>query len=298
MNHTINECPICQGTSFEKYLDCKDFTVTGETFHLKKCTSCNFVFTNPIPDEASIGKYYQSENYISHSNTSKGIINKLYHLVRTITIKQKLKLVTTLNKRKGSLLDIGCGTGYFLKECKTAGWKIAGTEPDDQTRQAAITNTGIQIDSSIFSLSGKYDIITMWHVLEHIHRLNENIDHIKNLLNKDGKLVIALPNCNSYDAKHYKEYWAAFDVPRHLYHFNENSINILMEKHGYKLIKTVGMKFDSFYISMISEGYIQTERRKKTKITGLIKAFYVGLLSNIKASKNYSSNIYIFEKLT
>jgi 2-polyprenyl-3-methyl-5-hydroxy-6-metoxy-1,4-benzoquinol methylase len=288
----IKTCPICNSLTFNKLLSCKDNTVSSEYFTLVQCGSCHFVFTNPVPDESEIIKYYKSDEYISHSDTKKGLMNMAYHQVRKITLKNKLQLINDLASNKGQLLDVGCGTGYFLKSCKEDGWKVEGTEPDPDARKIAEGLTKSEISETIFSKNNyqSYDIITLWHVLEHVHKLNECMERISNLLKENGKLIIAVPNCESYDAKIYKENWAAYDVPRHLYHFTAETMNRLLNKHKFTLVRKEPMKFDAFYVSMMSEKY-----RKGSTIKGVLNGF----MSNLKAEKekNYSSLIYIAEKI-
>ena len=287
-------CPVCSGTEFGKHLTVKDHSISGETFNISVCKNCEFKFTNPIPSEETIGKYYQSDDYISHSDTNKGIINKLYHLVRKQSLKSKINLINkSTNQQKGTILDIGCGTGYFLQACKENGWKIEGMEPDSTARTLAEKNTGQTIHKDLLSINeeGKYDLITLWHVLEHVHKLNESIQHIHKLLKPNGVLIIAVPNCLSYDSITYNDYWAAYDVPRHLYHFTQSDMDKLLNKHKFSRTETKPMIFDSFYVSMLSDKY-------KYGKTNYFRAFLTGLKSNLKASKtnNYSSLIYIFKK--
>lgn len=286
-------CPVCKHQHFTKALVCKDFTVSKEDFELVDCQKCGFRFTNPRPEADKIGRYYQSEEYISHSDTNKGLISKVYRSVRQITLRSKLKLVTEINGGKtGSLLDIGCGTGYFLQTCQQAGWKISGVEPDAGARALAQqqTNSTIESDFLAANYNEKFDVITLWHVLEHIHRLDENIAKLKTLIGTTGKLVIAVPNHASGDAQHYQEYWAAYDVPRHLYHFTPQTMQTLAEKNGMKILRKEGMKFDSFYVAMLSEKY-------KTGSNNYLSAMSTGLQSNQKADSTglYSSVIYILQ---
>jgi len=289
----VDVCPICGNTETEQFIDCLDYSVSKEHFHLVRCKNCTFTFTNPRPDEAHISKYYQSPEYISHSDTSKGLINKVYHLVRQKTLADKLKLINNIHL-KGKLLDIGCGTGAFLEICKKNGWKVKGTEPDNGARHIAQKKIENIIEADILQAyeNEKFDVITMWHVLEHIHILHATIEKIYRLLSNTGKLIIAVPNINSYDAKYFKEYWAAYDTPRHLYHFNQRTLELLMNKHGIKLDMIVPMKYDAYYISLIST-------KKKYNKINFVEGITQGLKSNSWAQKNgnnYSSLTYIFSK--
>jgi 2-polyprenyl-3-methyl-5-hydroxy-6-metoxy-1,4-benzoquinol methylase len=290
----LKNCPICENNKLNHYLTCQDYTVSQEKFDLEQCDTCGFVFTNARPEEENIGRYYQSENYISHSNTNKGIVSKIYQAVRIYTLQSKVKLIEDYQPQKGLILDIGCGTGMFLEVCQKNGWKISGIEPDNGARTLAEQQTNIKIEDTILGSFGgqTFDVITMWHVLEHIHKLNETVAYLNQKLNTTGTLIIAVPNYKSVDANQYKEHWAAYDVPRHLYHFSKESITALMQKYGFELLDTKPMLFDSTYVSMLSTKY-------KYGKTSYIEAFGNGLLSNIKASlgsKDYSSLIYVFKK--
>ena len=290
----VSSCPICECNSFEDFITCKDHTVSGEIFKVVNCKSCGFKFTNPRPDSDRIGDYYKSEDYISHSNTNKGIISKLYHLVRNYTLRKKEALVSNYVSR-GTILDFGCGTGMFLKTCQVKGWKCYGLEPDQGARKIA-EETGLKIVEEIKEASriiadAKLDAVTLWHVLEHVVDLESTIRFFQSILKPTGVLIIAVPNYTSVDAKQYKEYWAAYDLPRHLYHFEIGSIIKLLSGHGFKLVECKPMKFDSFYVSMLSEKY-------KHGSIKYFSAFINGLLSNLKAKepKDYSSVIYVFKQ--
>lgn len=290
---TIDKCLVCGSDSFEPFLVCKDYTVSQENFNIVSCKSCGFKFTNPRPENSVIGDYYKAEEYVSHSNTTKGVVNKLYHSVRNYTLKQKLKLISSYVSR-GTMLDYGCGTGMFLNVCKNDGWETYGMEPDDNARKMSIEK-GLDVFSDKDKVSDriadkKFNAITLWHVLEHVTDMEATLSFFKSKLNDDGVLIIAVPNHVSYDAQYYKEFWAAYDVPRHLHHFDINSMTSLVEKAGFKFKESMPMKFDSFYVSMLSEKY-------KTGSVNLVKAFLVGLTSNFKAKNthSYSSTIYIFK---
>lgn len=282
-------CPLCGQTEFENHLLCEDYTVSHEKFQIVSCKSCEFKFTNPIPKLSDLGNYYKSENYISHSNTKKGLISKLYHLVRNYTLKQKLNLVSSYVSR-GTILDYGCGTGMFLNVCQKNGWQTLGFEPDEDARKIAV-EMGIKIVLDKAEINQSFNAITLWHVLEHVSDLNETLSFFNQHLDKGGVLIIAVPNHTSYDAGYYKEFWAAYDAPRHLYHFEKKSMESLLSKFGFSLVQTKPMKFDSFYVSLLSEKY---EHGK----TNYFSAFWTGLKSNLLAKKaeNYSSVIYIFKK--
>lgn len=291
--HTYTNCPVCKSQTFSPFLSCKDYTVSMETFNIVSCTTCQFKFTNPIPDLDALGNYYKSEDYISHSNTKKGLISQLYHLVRSYTLKGKLNLVSK-HVQKGSILDYGCGTGMFLKQCDDSGWKTYGMEPDSGARSIA-NSFALKVKENKADLIAsfpeiKFNAITLWHVLEHVTDLDETISYFKERLATNGVLIIAVPNYTSYDAAHYKEHWAAYDVPRHLYHFDMESMSRLLNDRGFQLAETKPMKFDSFYVSMLSEKY------QSGKIN-YFRAFLTGLKSNLKAKKasNYSSVIYVFK---
>lgn len=292
----FTQCPVCGSTVMAKFLTAKDYTVSGEEFEIFQCNSCSLRFTQDPPDAASIGSYYKSEEYISHTDTSKGLINKLYRLVRKKALKQKRRVVEKETRIKhGSLLDAGSGTGSFAAEMKNAGWQVTGLEPDADARRVAEEVNGIKLlhADELFNLSpGSYDAITLWHVLEHVHELSAYLKQFKILLKENGKLFIAVPNYTSMDATVYKQYWAGYDTPRHLYHFSPQSMQKLMDKEGLQVIGTKPMWYDSFYVSLLSSKY-------KYGKTNWPAALWTGLRSNIKAigkNEKCSSLIYIVSK--
>lgn len=286
---TLTECPVCKSGNFQSFLTCKDHTVSQELFNIVECSKCGFRFTNPIPDSDKLGDYYKAEAYVSHTSSGKGLINFLYLKVRKYTLKQKVKWISKHTKGK-DLLDVGCGTGHFSQAIKAAGFNVTGIEPDPDARQFAIDKNGVDAldKKEFYSLNKQFDAITLWHVLEHLSELNKDIEYLNKWLKTDGTLFIAVPNCNSFDARLYKELWAGYDVPRHLYHFTEPVIKSLFEKHGFRLAEVLPQKFDAYYVSMLSE---------KHKKGNLIRGFWNGFRSNLKAGKfGYSSQVYVFKK--
>lgn len=289
-------CPLCNDHSIRFDFSAIDHTVSGETYEVWRCNNCQGLFTQDVPEEDQIGKYYNSEDYISHSDTKEGWINAAYHQVRNITLNNKKSLIEKeTGIAAGTLLDVGCGTGAFLNKMNKGGWKVAGVEPDPGARETAADQYGLQISPS-GNLSNlppaHYDAITLWHVLEHVHDIHGYLQQLVRLLKPDGKLFIAVPNYTSADARQYKETWAAFDVPRHLYHFSPHSMNILLSRHGLKIRKMKPMWFDSFYVSMLSE-------KNSHRDGNILSAFAAGLKSNINALTNStqcSSLIYIASK--
>jgi len=286
-------CPNCGDTQIFKVLSVKDHTVSDEEFEIWECTNCTIRFTQNVPDQENIGKYYQSENYISHSDTSKGFINNLYHKVRKRTLLEKKKLIKkATGKQTGNILDVGAGTGAFLNTMKNAGWRCTGIEPDQTAREKALELYGIHLQESehIYSLpSESFDAITLWHVLEHVHELHNYVEKLKDSLSSNGKLFIAVPNYTSGDEKIYDEFWAAYDVPRHLYHFSPKAMETLLNTHGLKVEKIKPMWYDSVYVSMLSEKY-------KTGDSHPVRAFINGMISNVEAvadKTKCSSLIYI-----
>lgn len=290
-------CPVCSSDRIANVFPVKDHTVSGSLFEVMECGHCTLRFTQDVPTQEHIGAFYKSDEYISHTNTSKGLVNNLYQRVRNVTMKQKtalLKKYTGL--QKGTLLDVGCGTGNFLHAMQTQGWNVTGLEPDADARDLANRLHGLKVLPSheIFGLRpDSFNAITMWHVLEHVHQLHEYVGQLKNLLTPAGKLFIAVPNYTSRDAKTYGKFWAAYDVPRHLYHFSPQSVEVLMKQHGLKVIKFLPMWFDSFYVGLLSSKY-------KSGATKFVSAGLHGLSSNINAVGNVkecSSVIYVIEKI-
>ena len=296
---TLRECPSCNNSDFTKQLSCTDFTYSKQLFHIVSCNSCGLYFTNPRPDEKSIGVFYDNPEYVSHTDTNKGLLFRLYGIVKSYTLGQKRKLLERLSIDK-KVLDYGAGSGDFSNELASNGWKVSSFEPDSNARQLIQEkNASIELIDSLDTLNdGSKSVIALWHVLEHVHRLKETIQHFNRILTDDGKLIIAVPNHTSYDAKFYWKNWAAYDVPRHLYHFNPSTIETLMQSQGFKLLDIRPMWFDSYYVSLLSEKNSSNGGILKSVI-GWGRAFFIGSISNILAlgsTKKCSSVTYIFEK--
>lgn len=290
----LHTCPLCGSDALESAMECKDYYASGETYVLEKCSKCGFLFTQNVPDETEIGRYYETPAYISHSDTRKGLTNSLYHIVRKYMLKRKRLLVEKISGRtNGNLLDYGTGTGYFAQTMKEAGWHVTAIEKSEQARKTALDNFGLQVDSEqTFSQlqPGTFHVITLWHVLEHLQNLNEMWEQLRRLLTSDGHLVVAVPNCQSSDAGYYGNMWAAYDVPRHLWHFSPETMRQFAEKHGFRLIRTLPMPFDAFYVSILSEKYRQTA-------LPFIKGMCSGLRAWLRACRQpdkSSSLIYVF----
>lgn len=291
---------MSQKTDFFKnlkpYLNCKDHTVSGEDYRVMFNEEYHMLVTKPVPKNLS--NYYKSKDYISHTDSKKTFFDKTYQVVKSITLKRKLRLINeslriqnSMSRPESNILDVGAGTGEFLKVCKNNSWNVFGTEPNNNARNIA-AKKGIILKEDISKFSNqKFEIITLWHVLEHVENLSEYISNLNQMLSSFGRLIIAVPNFKSEDAKHYKEFWAAYDVPRHLWHFSQQSIHRLFTAENMLVEKTIPMIFDSYYVSLLSEKY-------KNGKTNVMSALYRGFISNCKArtSSEYSSLIYVIKK--
>jgi 2-polyprenyl-3-methyl-5-hydroxy-6-metoxy-1,4-benzoquinol methylase len=290
--HEVNVCPACDSTSWKSVFDVTDHSISHETFKLIQCTGCGLIATSPRPDEDTLGDYYKSEKYISHSGTSKGFVNALYLQARNYALGWKHQIINKLYDKK-TILDFGCGTGEFLQHVQQKGWTVSGMEPSDMARAKAEKLIGKPIFTSEEAITGQHAIVSLWHVLEHIPNPDQTITKLKSAMSESAALIIAVPNCPSHDASYYGEYWAGYDVPRHLWHFNRKAMVLFLRKHGLTVKQILPMKLDAYYVSMLSEKY-----KNSGSLAALMKGTWRGLRSNMVASKTgeYSSLIYIATK--
>lgn len=274
----------------QPFLTVQDHSVSQEIFNLYYDSNLDMLVTHPQPSLDQLGKYYESDDYISHTDSKRSPFEKAYHVVKGIALKNKLNLINFEQKSKGAILDIGAGTGDFLAVAKQNGWSTTGIEPSAKAKSIAISKGISFVENTTDLANHSFDVITMWHVLEHVTDLDFQIKELKRLLKPTGTLIVAVPNFKSFDAKHYGKFWAAYDVPIHFWHFSKKAIELLFANENMKLKKVLPMKFDSFYVSLLSEKY-------KNGKMNFIKAFFVGLQSNLKAasSKEYSSHIYVLK---
>ncbi|WP_026950845.1 methyltransferase domain-containing protein [Algoriphagus mannitolivorans] len=294
MSERLTKCPLCKSGHFLNHQELIDHAVTKESFVICKCTQCQLLFTNPRPEETEIARYYEFPEYFSHNDQSSSLTQFIYNLARKQNIKKKINLIESY-KNSGRWLDYGCGTGELLSAAKNRSWKVTGIEPNEKARGLANAKLENKVFQSIEEIreTKKFDVITLFHVIEHIHSLRKTIKSLLKHLKPDGYIIIAVPNPESWDALKYGPFWAGWDVPRHLYHFNKTCIKGLEELFTMKLIDEKPMKMDSFYVSLLSEGY-----QNQKSLGNFLKGFTSGMRSNIEAKKtnNYSSNIFIFQK--
>jgi len=293
MAEKLLKCPVCGEARFTEFLNVTDYFLSREQFAIQKCCSCGFRFLNPRPEKAAIGRYYQSEDYISHDAKRGDLVSRIYRMARVVSIKRKLSIVKRYI-HSGKILDIGCGTGEFLKYCSSKGFEISGFEPNEKAKAFAQEKNNVPMIQGLEESKKnhlEYNCITMWHVLEHVHDLNETLALIRGILNSNGVFIVAVPNSNSWDAQKYGKFWAAYDVPRHLYHFTETTLEKLISFHGFEVQKVFPQKLDAYYVSMLSEKY-------KNGKSNLLKALFVGFWSNWLATgkkRGYSSQIFVLK---
>ena len=288
-----NKCPWCESEKAQINLWLKDEFLTKEDFHICECLNCGLLYTMPRPDKEKIGAYYKSEAYYSHQENKKGFIPKVYERVKSINLKYKYRLATS-GMQSGKLLDIGCGVGDFLHTAEMHGWECIGVEPSEDAKtiaQKRMKGTIITSEELESFSDGAFDVITMWHVLEHVDDLRWQVAQLQRLVKPSGRVVIAVPNYKSYDGQYYKEHWAAYDVPRHLNHFHRITLSKIFKTSGLELVKMDKLKWDAYYISYLSEQY-------RHHSLPLVRGLYRGFISNCKARRSgeWSSLVYVFER--
>jgi predicted SAM-dependent methyltransferase len=291
----VKNCPICGHTKRKEVFKGPYFRGNQELFSVKACASCGFWFTSPRPKEGEeLNKYYATEDYVSHTEQSSSLIDKVYLAVRKKALRDKLKILNQQQPGKGEHLDYGAGTGAFVETAQKNGWQSKGVEPSTVARQQAEKKKVTLFepsDEKHFAKNNSYAGITLWHVLEHLPNLNARMGDFYKWLQPNGSLIIAVPNRESLDAQKYGAQWAALDLPLHFYHFSKKDMASLAKKHGFAVTQISNMPFDSFYVSILSE-----------KIKGknnLAAAFATGLRSNWLGAKakNMSSLIYVLTKV-
>lgn len=291
----LSNCPVCNGNKFAHYLSAEDYTVSHETFELQLCTDCRFVMTNPRPEDNALASYYESPAYISHNNRGATLLDQLYKISRYFTLRWKHRIVQKNSSTPvTSILDFGCGTGAFLQVCKKHNIAITGIEPAERPRAQALLHTGGPILADLSQLTAHFDAITAWHVMEHVSDIHETLRTLKARLAPQGTLFIAVPNHMSYDANSYRQYWAGYDVPRHLWHFTQQTLQRTIAQHQLNLVRTIPMKLDAYYVSLLSEKY----RSQQHPITAIRRGLVTAWKSNrsARSTGEYSSLIYIIRK--
>ena len=288
----MKTCPWCGCTDITPYIKLKDYFLSGENFDVVECSRCHLLFTDPRPHGEEASKYYKSENYLSHQENTKGFIPRVYEFVKSYNLKNKANMASQ-DLSAGKVLDIGCGVGDFLLSMQRLGWSVMGIEPSPEARHIADKRLGFEpLTPDDYELlpDHSFDLITLWHVLEHVDDLHNQVSQLQRLLKPGGRLLLALPNFKSFDAFYYQQYWAAWDVPRHLNHFYPGSIHSIFDTTPFKLIDIQKLRWDAYYISYLSETY-------KHHTFPLIRGAFVGLRSNIKARRSgmYSSLVYRFK---
>ena len=252
----------------------KDHFLTQEIFEIKETETKGIYRTSPVPE--NLDKYYDSSDYISHHQDSGSLKEKLYKFLQGFNLKYKKNILTKELTAKDKVLDYGCGAGEFLKFIEND-FQTYGFEPNESARNYASQKLSKTIILNNLDLieNESLDAITLWHVFEHIDNQEDILQIFHNKLKTNGLLIIAVPNPTSFDAQHYKEFWAAYDVPRHIYHITKAGMEKLMNTDKWKIKKIKPLLLDSFYISMLSEKY------KKSSLFW-IKGLVFGTISNFK----------------
>ena len=289
-----NKCPWCGSNKAQINLWLKDEFLTKKDFHICECLNCGLLYTMPRPSKEKIGAYYKSDEYYSHQENKKGFVPRLYEAIKKINLKHKFRLASR-DLPVGKLLDIGCGVGDFLHVAENKGWQCTGVEPSEEAREIARQRIkgDLLYSEDLEQLPDQsFDLITMWHVLEHVDDLKWQVAQLQRLIKPNGRIVIAVPNYRSYDGRFYNAYWAAYDVPRHLNHFNKTVLTKMFKTSGLSLVSMDKLVWDAYYISFMSEQY-------KHHFMPLVRGVFRGLVSNAKARRSgeWSSLVYVFRPI-
>ena len=289
-------CPLCGASEQIPYANCTDFTVSKESFTLMRCQSCGVVYTLDPPSEEQMCRYDKLNLKLKLGDSPTGLTSRLYYHVRSRMLRKKARIVESQAYRtSGSLLNYGAKTGFFSHKMERRGWKVTSVEKYHEERLFSLEmfhHRMIDVPDMALLQAGTFDVITMWHVFEHSHHPNELLDRFYELLRPGGILVMACPNIRSTDAMHYGPYWAAYDVPRHLWHFNPNSITGLAYRHGFTLMHHEKMPYDRFYISILSERHL---RHRMAFLRGMLQGLRSWRISITKRGRS-SSLVYVFRK--
>jgi len=289
-------CLVCGEPDFTDLFVARDTLVSGESFVIRKCTACGFMFTADPPAENEIGRYYTSDDYISHSDKKRNLTEYFYHLARSFMLGRKRRLVTLATQRKtGTLLDIGSGTGYFASFMQNKGWTVSGTELNDQARNTSVSRFGIKVfppSEIILFKDRSADCITFWHVLEHLYDPEMWLREVKRTLKDDGRCIIAVPNPASADAIWFGDGWAALDVPRHLWHFTPPALIRFIEANGFKCHEIMALPLDVFYISILS---YRNRLHRFPLLRGLLTGTYLAA-GNLMRKTRASSLVFVISK--
>ena len=254
-------CPACDCPDYAAALTVRDRfeTLPGQLFYIVRCRNCRLLYLNPRPDEASIAAYYAAAEYdpFISSTERSGFFDKAYRNARRLSVRRKAARVVHDLARGAKTLDVGCATGEFMLELRRRGFLPSGVEPDAGAAKFAVERNRLTVWTGTIedvpSSAGPFELITFWHVLEHVHRLKRTLAVAHALLSSDGRLAIAVPNPQSKDARAYGAKWVAWDTPRHLYHFEPPVMLKLLEDAGFSAKRAGAVAFDAFYHCLLSE---------------------------------------------
>ena len=289
-------CPLCGASGQMPYADCIDFTVSKESFILLRCPQCGVVFTSNPPKESETIRYDTLDLKLKLGDSPRGLTDKLYYYVRHRMLRKKASIVESQSYRTGgTLLNYGAKTGYFSHYMERRGWKVTSIEKYHEERQFSLETFHHRMYdvSEMDRLTPEtFDVITLWHVFEHCYNPNGLLNRFYRLLRPGGILLIACPNICSTDAMHYGANWAAYNVPRHLWHFNPTSLSNLLNKHGFTLMHRQKLSYDCFYISVLSE---KNKNSKMPFLRGMWFGMRCWFISLARLDKS-SSLVYVFRK--